>query len=221
MLSEFIGVCRMQLNKLKGLTLVELLVALAINIFLLSALVLVFSNYLRNYNLQFRADTLNQQMEVAMQVMLNDIRRAGYNSAAITSTSNPFTVTGSTDLTVSGGNCITFTYDHRLTGTLPSISSASDDSRYGFRLSGGAIQSRPAGATFSCAAAASAWENLTDPNIITITALSFTINSISPPSASSVRIRTVTISMTGQLVSDATVTKTLTQTIRVRNDKAS
>ncbi len=210
----------MQLKKLKGLTLIELLVALAINIFLLSALVLVFSNYLHNYNVQFRTNTLNQQMEVAMQVMLNDIRRAGYNSAAITSSSNPFTVTGSTDLTVTG-NCITFTYDHNLTGTLPSISSTSDDSRYGFRLSGSAIQSRPAGAAFSCAAAASAWENLTDPNIITITALSFTVTSISPPSATSVKIRTVTISMTGQLVSDSTITKTLTQTIRVRNDKAS
>ena len=209
----------MQLKKLAGGTLIELLVALAINVFLFAVIAVVFSDYLRDYNWQFRFNTLNQQMEMTMQVMANDIRRAGFNSDAADASSNPFTVTGSTDLTVTGGNCLTFTYDQRLTGTLPSISSSADDARYGFRLTNGAIQSRPAGASFSCAASASAWENLTDPNIITITALSFTINTSSPPGASSILIRTVTVSMTGRLVSDSTVTKTLTQTIRIRNDK--
>jgi len=208
-----------------GFTLVEILIALVINILLLLALTSLFSSAVNHYNKISNVNLLNQQLQAAMQVMVNDIRRAGYwgnaqNDVGTHTNNNPFQV-AATDVTVTG-SCILFSYDYNSDGSIPTITSASDDERYGFRLNSSILQARPRGATFDCAAAASAWENVSNPTIITITGLTFTLNSTTVPSgavSNSLRIRSVDISLTGQLATDATVTKTLTQHVRLRNDK--
>ena len=63
---------------------------------------------------------------------------------------------------------------------------------------------------------------MTNSNVINITALTFTLNTTTlttGPGTRGVAIRSVDITLTGRLVNDATVTKTLTQHIRIRNDK--
>lgn len=209
----------------KGFSLVELMVALVISAFLLTALVAVFVANVKQYDNVININRLNQQLETVLTLMTDDIRRAGYwsNASSLVGTNtntNPFMAVG-TDISVNGANnCILFTYDHNGTGTLPSISSASDDDRYGYQLSGGAIQVRPPGASFACGA--TDWENATDTNIINITALTFTLNSstvTTGPASQGITVRSVNISVTGQLVSDATVSKTLTQTVKIENDK--
>jgi septin family protein len=56
--------------------------------------------------------------------------------------------------------------------------------------------------------------------VIKITALSFTLTtSVLTANGHNLNIRTVNISLTGQLVSDSTVTKTITAHVRARNDK--
>jgi len=216
----------MHMTKHAGFTMVELLIALAINVIILLALVSVFSTNLSHFTKTTSSDVLNQQLETAMQLMVNDIRRAGYwgNAKSDLGTglnNNPFMAAG-VDVSVTGGNCILFAYDYNNDGTLSVITSASDDERYGFRLSGNILQTRPWGASFACNAASSAWENVTDPTLVKITALSFTLNSTTVPVggvSKTLSIRSVDISITGQLVSDATVTKTLTQHVRILNDK--
>jgi prepilin peptidase dependent protein B len=215
-------------RQLAGFTLTELLVALVINVLVLTSLLGVFISNLNHYTTSINTNRLNQQLQAVMQLMTSDIRRAGYWSNSQTSVgtdtnSNPFVVTGSTDVTIggTGGNCILFTYDHNGTGTLPSISTTADDDRYGYRLQSGAIQTRPWGATFSCSAAASNWENVTDPSV-TITALSFTLSTQTLSTglgASTLITRSIDITLTGQLTSNTAITKTLTQHIRIRNDK--
>lgn len=216
------------LKRLQGFTFTEMLVALAINAIILAALVAVFLGNLNHYSKSININRLNQQLDSALNIMANDIRRAGYWSGANgdvggSANNNPFVVTGTTDISTNGShNCILFTYDHDNNGTLPSISNGYDDERYGFRLMNGAIQTRPPGATFNCTAAASNWENITDPSFITITALSFTITTQTltvGPGTKGVALRSVDISLTGQLVSDTTITRTLTQHVRLRNDK--
>lgn len=212
----------------RGFTFIELMVALVVNIVVLGALMYVMTATIKNYNFVVNVDTLNQQLQMSLDLMANDIRRAGYWSNAssdigtVGQNSNPFMASG-TDISVNASNnCILFTYDHDSSGTLPAINAADDDARYGFRLSGQVLQTRPPGAAFSCGAAVSAWENVTDPSIINITALSFVLNTIAVPIGSNppdMVLRTVTISITGRLVSNSSVTKTLTQVVRVRNDK--
>jgi prepilin peptidase dependent protein B len=211
-----------------GFTLTELLVALVINALIFIFLVGLFISNLNHYNLVLNTNRLNEQLEGIMMMMSADIRRAGYwgnaNSLIGTNTNtNPFMVTGTTDVTVggTGNDCILFTYDHNSDGVLPAISSASDDERYGYRLNGTYIQTRPWGASFSCSAAANAWENMND-STITITALTFTLTTetvTTGPGAQGITTRSIDISLRGDLTSNTAITKTLTQHIRISNDK--
>ncbi len=215
------------IKKMRGFTFTELMVALAINAILFAAITTIFVSNLDQYHRLLNRYRLDQDLQVAMNLMSTDIRRAGYwgnadsdiNSAT---NDNPFQASG-TDITTNASNtCILFTYDHDANGSLAAISSTTDDERYGYRLSGTTLQARPPGAAYDCSAAASAWENVTDPNVMTISALTFTINTSNVtvgPGTKGINIRTVTISITGNLVSDPTVTETLTNTIKVRNDE--
>jgi prepilin peptidase dependent protein B len=211
-----------------GFTFTEMLVALAINGFILSALAAVFIGNLNHYTKSININRLNQQLDSAINLMANDLRRAGYwananSDVGAGTNNNPFVVTGTTDIQTNGtNNCILFTYDHDSNSALPSISASYDDERYGYRLMSGALQTRPPGATFSCTAAAGNWENVTDPNFVTITALTFTITTrtlTTGPGSRGLALRSVDISLTGRLTSDSTVTRTLTQHVRLRNDK--
>jgi prepilin peptidase dependent protein B len=217
------------MNRFKqaGFTLVELMIALVINSLLMSGLIAIFVANLNHYNRVINTNRLNQQLESTLQIMANDIRRAGYWANAYTDigthqNNNPFMASG-IDVTVNGSNnCILFAYDHDSNGTLPSINASNDDERYGYRLNGQAVQARPPGAAYDCNATASSWENVTDTNIVTITALTFTLtqkNVTTGPGTKGITMRSVDITMTGQLKSDATITNTLTQHIRLRNDK--
>lgn len=220
----------MPINKVKqkGFTLVELMIALVINMIVLAALISIFVYNLQAYRKILNVNRLHQELQTAMNVMASDIRRAGYwanasNDIGLDQNNNPFMASGA-DISVggTGNSCILFTYDHDQNGSLPSIGSSSDDERYGYRLSNQALQSRPWGATFSCAAAANNWNNITDTNVIQITALTFTLTTqtiTTGPATAGITLRSVDISMTGRLTSDTSVTTTLTEHVRVRNDK--
>jgi type II secretory pathway component PulJ len=208
-----------------GFTFVELLIALVLSAFVLLILTTLFLANVQNYQTSLNTNKLNQQLQTAVDIMTTEIRRAGYWSNAssnlgIDANNNPFMVAGSTDITVNASNnCILFTYDKNGTGSLPVLGSGSDDDRYGFQLSGGAIQERPNGGTFSCGA--TNWENITDPNVVTVTALSFTLNTSTytiGPATRGLTMRSVDISVTGQLTNNATVTRTIAQHVELRND---
>jgi len=213
--------------KQQGYSIVELLIGITMSLILFTALIAVFSTNLGYSSKSLKIDKLNSELQSALMLMSNEIRRAGYwanasSDLAASSNHNPFmSTTNGTDISVPNSSCILFTYDKNADGTLPAISSASDDERYGFRLNSQVLQTRPYGASFSCAAAASAWENVTDSNVVLITNLSFTLNqtTVSSSGTTSLLIRSVDISITGQLANDSTITKTLTQHVRIRNDR--
>jgi type IV pilus assembly protein PilW len=210
-----------------GFTLTELIIALVLNVILFTAITAICASNLSQYIKQSSTDLLTSQLQTALDLMANDIRRAGYWSSATNNigtdtNTNPFMSTSSgTDLSINGSNnCILFTYDHNNTGSLPSVSSSSDDDRYGYMLKNGVLQTRPWGATFSCSA--TNWENVTDPSIITITSLTFTLTTqtVNIGSGSTgISMRSIDISITGELTNNTSVIRTLTQHVRIRNDK--
>lgn len=210
-----------------GFTLIEMLIALVLNIIVLTALVAIFIANLQHYRNSINNNRLQQTLQSAMDMMANDIRRAGYwanasNDLDLNQNNNPFMASG-TDVNVGNTNtCILFTYDHDKNGSLPSISTSYDDERYGYRLNNQVLQTRPWGASFNCGAAANAWENITDSTVVVITNLTFTLNTqtlTTGPGSAGIILRSVDISLTGQLAGDSTVTKTITQHVRIRNDK--
>jgi prepilin peptidase dependent protein B len=213
------------MKKILGFTLIELMIALAINAFLLAGLIDIFVYNLEHYRKVINTNQLNEQLQSAIYFMTNEIKRAGYSGTAANDVNsgqnNNVFMSATNDITVNAGNnCILFAYDRSSDGSIPTINAAVDDERYGFRLNNNAIQTRPPGATFACTATSSNWENMTDTNVISITNLQFTLNTTSLLAGSShLSIRTVDITLTGQLVSDSSVTKTITAHVRIRNDK--
>lgn len=158
---------------------------------------------------------------------------------------NPFSAS-TNDVTISG-SCITYTYDQDDPVTNPGAGTAAksgvgDHERFGFRLANGAVEMyRYSSAALSCAAAAESddWYPVTSSNI-TITALSFsdtnftcvnlTDNSTNcNPSAAGYTapdsgdillwIREIDVTLTGHLATDSSISRTLTESIRLRNDK--
>src|SRR3990167_6290973 len=213
------------LKNQRGYTLTELSIALTISAILFIALIALFTANLKHHEITINTNRLNEQLEASIEIMTNEIRRAGYwlnasNDLGSSQNNNPFMAAG-TDITING-SCILFTYDRNQSGALVPISASSNDDRVGFRLSSEAIQSRPYGAPFDCNTANSNWENITDPSIVKVTQLSFTFTTQNITTGSrSLAIRGVNISLTGQLVNDTSITRTITQYVRIRNDKFS
>lgn len=209
----------------QGFTFTELMIALSINGFIFVALIAIFISGLTHYNSAFQMNQLYTELHAAMDTMINDIRRAGYWSQASSiigthSNTNPFMASGADISTNASNNCILFTYDHTNAGALPTISSSIDDLRYGYRLSGSAVQSRPWGATFACTAASGNWTNITDTNVINVTALNFALSTqVVTVGSHTITIRYVTITLTGSLVSNSAVSETLVENVRIANDK--
>jgi prepilin peptidase dependent protein B len=209
-----------------GFTLIELMIALLISSIILVSLTSIYNSTIISSVKAHRTAQLSQQLQAAMELMAREIRRAGYwaNAANDVSTgqnNNPFMAVGA-DISINAdNNCILFSYDQNGNGAQSALNTANEDERYGFRLMNGAIQWRPSSAAFSCTAAANTWEDLTDTNIVTITNLVFTLTSrsVAVGASSEILVRSIDITLTGQLVDDTSITKTLNYTIKLQNDK--
>lgn len=204
------------LKKQKGISIVEILMALLISSIVTAAVITLFSNSMDTSRQLMGTAKLDQTLNNTMETIAQDIQRAGYTTNATASATNAF-FSGTDDVTISGGNCITFTYQ------VDATTSPGNANRFGYQLSGGAIQYR----TISSSCGAGTWVNLTDPNIITISAFTVTLNTvnINPSTGATTATnpytgyRSVTITITGNLVSDTTVSRTITRTIKIFNNK--
>jgi type II secretory pathway component PulJ len=122
-------------------------------------------------------------------------------------------------LLASSGSCILFASDTDSSGTY------GDDERYGYRYddTAKAVEIRTSAAATDTCTSGGTWENLTDERSVEID--SFTVTDNSPAAFTSVgfniAIREYTISITGHLKSDPSVTRTIQETVRVRNDRLS
>jgi len=214
----------LMLKKQEGITLLELLIALAVSTVVVGALVGLFFISTKHNRGTLEITKLDSELNLVLNSMTRDVQRAGYWADAQTSSNNPFMVTGTTDITINGSNdCILLTYDRNADGALTSAGNGTDDERYGYRLSNNAIQYRAVTTNFSCTN--SDWLNLTDTRVITITAFSVALNTEdvdidgTGPGTSVMQVRSVTITVTGELADDSSVTRTLTRNVKVYNDK--
>lgn len=175
-----------------------------------------------------------------------DIATAGDPEAAYIAalTGNPFMQAGN-DITVSAAtgetanSCITYSYDlngNRTVGVGSGTAGTGEDSgtiveQFGFRLQQGAIDMRSGRSgggdtTFTCNSGT--WEAITD-SAIQITGLTFTLstttNNLSSPgnacgSGNTCQdVREVAIVLSGELSGDASVSETISSTVKIRNDR--
>lgn len=206
--------------------LLETLIGLLVGFFILAATVFAFSGMSRYSQDNIHSVRLEHELRTAMRLMIGDVRRAGYwayaaNDVGRGKNSNPFMQTNS-DLKVVDGNCILLSYDLNKDGSLPPLNHAGGDERFGYRLFSGALQSRAAmNTTFSCTQGN--WENLTHANLINISSLSFSVTNndilMNGTGSDIIQTRTVTITISGHLIADPSVVRSVSEIVRVRNDK--
>ena len=211
-----------------GLTLIELLVSVVIGVVVLGGTIALFSTALLHSRKTIEASRLNQELQMVLNKITTDVQRAGFWGGAETSSDNPFMVTGSSDIVVNAaGDCILFTYDLGEDYILPEISAQDEDEHFGYRLRDNAIQYRPSTAPFDCAADTTTWINLADSKLVRITQFNASLTSSTidldgtGPGIETLTVRALTITLTGELTKDASVSESLTKRIKLYNDKYS
>ena len=152
----------------RGVTLIEMMVGIVVGLIVLWGMSTVYVNSARGSRTTSGANALNQDMRAVMDIMVGDIRRAGFRNSITGAGDNPFTVVATTNLVV-GANCVLYSYD---AGGAADVANAGADF-FGFRLNGNIIQTLdPAaavGATNGGCATDAQWQNLTDERAINVT----------------------------------------------------
>lgn len=202
-------------NKPKGFSLIELMISMAIGLIILAAVLTMFISMVGSNNDNLKSIRLNQDLRATMGLITRGLRRAGGNrnaavDSATTPATNPFDTiqlftAGVEDVDADGdgvrsGSCVIFSFD------------ADDGSNelYGYQFSTNVVESRVGGT-----ACGNNWDDVTDNSLITITNLDFVNTRVIE---GGVTINQVTVTLSGELRRDATVSRTLVETIKVRND---
>jgi prepilin-type N-terminal cleavage/methylation domain-containing protein len=214
----------------KGFSLIELMIAMVIGIFALTAILTLLTNNLSYGKKSIDMLKLNQEMRLTMDIMADDIRRAGYwngtqtmvNNATL---SNPYSYPNFPVTINTAKNCIVFSYDKDNSSDTPA-----SDEKFGYALSNNAIVTGFPADTNGCSNIG-AWNAISNPNMIKITELTF--DSIDPTNTTAgttqhqfalssgdlLCVREIRIRISAILTKDDKVKHSLEKTIRLRNDE--
>lgn len=220
-----------------GFSIIELMVGIAIGMFVLAGASSVFVNNVVNSRKILFEARINQNLRSAMDLIVRDLRRSAYwgNAMAGTVTVGSSSVTQTnpySNVDLTGTNQIRYSYTRDL------IENNQLDltfERFGIRHdeTTRAVQLFINGS----------WNSITDNSILSVTSTGFTItpteteidlrkacskiciDTVLPPlvptatqNCPRTKVRTYKISLTGNSVSDVAVSRTHTSQVRVRND---
>lgn len=228
-----------------GVSLIELMVGLTVGLIIIAAAGTMYVSNVRTGRDTLAAIKLNTEIRTTMDVMVDEIRRAGFSPTS-TPQNNAFmnkTAGNQTDIRLnSSGTCIEFSYDVNRNSTV-------DEEIFGFRIVGGQVETRTGGTDRINDCNTGTWNQLTTPGIITISQIDastpfFTIeyqcldtkanisenNECAPgetvfDTASAgtatdlIETRTVTISIRGTSAVSPEFTNTASQRVTVRNHR--
>ena len=206
-----------------GLSMVELMVGVAIGLFVVAGATLAVSNQLGDNRRLMLETQIQQDLRAAADVIARDVRRSGYwasaqdgvwNASAVAVTSNPYTA-----LTPASGVASEVHFGYSRGAVENNVLDVNDEA--GFRLVNGAIQMRTGGQ----------WQALTDSTTLKVTVFNVTLNSqdvalscfnpcplgavACPPTQS---VREIKVEITGNAVFDPSVVRSATSNVRLRND---
>jgi len=164
-----------------GLTLVELMIGLLVGTIIIAGGLRVFTVVIRGQSDNVKLTRLNQDMRAMMDIMVRDIRRAGFVTSdpenyLSSLKNNPFfdatTLGATTDIAVDDtGSCLVYSYN-KDDGSPPVVGSVPSNERFGFMLSGVLLKMRKYGATNEDCGTGSEWESISESEV-EITVLKF------------------------------------------------
>ena len=200
----------------RGMSLVEMMVGIAIGLFIVAGSSLVVGTQLGENRKLLQEAQLQQDLRAAADIVARELRRASFMTDAYRTVWYPTTsgIRGNTypDIAVAA-SVVDFAYER----------GPGQHGPYGFRLSGGAIQTRLAD---------SGWQELTDSRAVQVTQFDITPNVVSttvlPCSKScpdgttdcwpKLVQREFKVEIKANAVGDANIVRKHTSVVRVRND---
>jgi len=208
-------------RNIKGVTLIEMMIAMVLGLFVTAIIITVFSSNVRSSNENTRMIRLNQELRGVMTLMVDEIKRHGYS---FDSADDSFMNELSYD---SASNCLNYSYDSDITD------GAFDASKdlFAFQLSSNIVywqrNSNTDCSTFSSS------QPLTETNIANITTLDFDfsgsaningttgLDTLSTTTDTSIYEVTITLTGTTDLPHSTSANdprRTITETVRIRNE---
>jgi type II secretory pathway component PulJ len=160
-----------------GLSLVEMMVGIVVGLLVLWGMSAVYVNAARGGRTTNLSNQLNQDLRAVMDIMANDIRRAGFSAAGLPPAENPFTTATTLPVLSNLGDCIAYSYDATYANVTAGVTAPADF--FGFRLgTNGAVQTLdqagpPTPSDTATVCNNSAWQDVTDVRSIEITELTF------------------------------------------------
>lgn len=222
-----------RLRRSRGVSLVEVLVGLALGLFVVGGALMLFGRFTGENRHLLQEARIVQDLRAAADLIARDLRRAGYWDGA----GGGVWVTGMASTPplnaynkMSASPCASATLDQKTTTSASSAicysvagdadNSVSSSERYGFELDGGVIYAVIGGATRQA---------LTDPKTITISDLVITPSSQVLPATDyctktcttncpELVVREFEILIKGTVPGDSTVSRFLRSNVRLRND---
>lgn len=197
----------------KGYSLVELMISLVLGMIVIGAAMGVYiGTFIGNSN-QMKMARLNGDLRIVLTQVTRDLRRAGYTHWTLPQLAVGNFMNSPQASPTLAASAADIRYDENSNGT---AETAED---FGFRWA----DSNGDGTNDKIQAriGAGAWSDLTDPAVIRITNFNITDNSptaVNPTgAAAAVTVPIYTVDIAGQLVSDATVQRSIRETVRIRN----
>ena len=227
--------------KERGFSLSELMIASAVGLLVIAGALQLYVLNLHATNDNLRLSRLNQELRATLDLLRNDLRRAGhwmFDPALDHPQDNPFqSATNDVRFGAASGeasdSCILYSYDLNgdgLVGVGPSgtpgiNTSTSNLEQFAVRLRAGQAQLR-SGGSFTCTSGS--WQAITDPDT-EITTLHFehvddchnlsdTTQACTSGDAALLR-RQVRITLAARSRSDPNIIQEITQTVAIANDK--
>ena len=214
----------------RGLTLVELLIGMAVGLFIVAASASLMTGNLREHRNLLIESRLMQDLRTAADIVTRDLRRAGYWGAANAGVrgngvdavlANPYV-----ELSPVGAaaDSVSFRFSRDATEN----NAVDSNEQFGFRLRNGALELQLGSGN---------WQSLTDANTLTVTLFSVTptVEEISlaglcetacPATGSAAstcpprqQVRSLAVVIAGHATQDARLTRSIRTQVRLRNDR--
>lgn len=230
----------------QGLSVIELLIGVAVGLFILSGALFIFSDHIKNNRRLVLETQVNQDMRAAADLIARDLRRAGYwgDSTAAVTPPHPATAAASSPYAAvypaasAASSFTTYSYSNAIPASTEN-NALDNAENYGFRLSSGELQFQKG---------SSNWQAITDIKSLTVgnftvtpvhkcvplqqyctggsssTCGACTVDASGCPTAACatcpfIKVRSYNIALQGTSTTDPTVTRSLQETVRVRNEE--
>jgi prepilin peptidase dependent protein B len=198
-----------------GNSLVELMISMTLGLASITAMASLVGHGIALNASLLATSRLEEEINAVVAVVGHDLKRAGYH--ALTNNmvktpdtfSNPFegSLITAAYASETAKSCINFAYDRNKNGLLDT---SPNNELYGFRLRDRAVEIRLNGA----ACDQSGWQDLTDPKVVQVTSLKFTIEKNTVQQISQIRVN---IMIQARLKKQPAISRSINTSVLIEN----